>query len=610
MLMTREEIKAERLRTLASTYERADTTLAGRWVPVDVVSEDSIDAPAYSLGDHVFLNYNHIGEVASTDDIVKVTGLNFHELCHVLYTPGAQSWLVKTLRSEGLFDHFNMLEDQRIEGYFLTESAALKPYFVMAIMEYIAGPNGDLDTAHTLTHGRRYLPKDIRKALKKRFKFQQVRKQIEQVIDEFRFLVLPRDDARALALVRQFKKLLDDCGPQHKIDDPHSHGTRPQDNIQRKDTDQRRQEKASAQAADNDAEDEKSDAGKGDSKGGKGKPEPGEGEGDGQGSGDGPGDEQGKDEAPTPGKKGGDGSAEVNPSVETDESLKQKIEDAAKKSRSSSEVQRDANMRRQAINDTMGKLPRVPLEDYKECTVDSDYAFASVGFKKELGRLWVDSDPGWEPYQSSGRVNVARVMRGGDIDTVWDQWREGKLDATSIEVVVLVDYSYSMISQMDAVSQSLWAIKNAVEAVNGEVTVIGYENGAKVFYDKQTKAGRSTYRKFGHGGGTKPLKALNETRMLMHFSRKAHRMVIILTDGEWDKSTVHKCEQSLRLLEQHGVITALAFMDTDIADFNVLDAGRQRELNHGVQEFRHIKQPMDFVNLAKQIVLRGMASRV
>ena len=244
-------------------------------------------------------------------------------------------------------------------------------------------------------------------------------------------------------------------------------------------------------------------------------------------------------------------------------------------------------------------------------------------FKKELQRLVADADPAWETHKASGRVNVNRAMRGEDLDTLWDQWNEGKQDASSIEVVVLVDASTSMTSVgMKAASESAWVIKRSVESIGGEVTVMSYSNSAYTMQSKQQKASAGTYVYQPVISGTDPNEGLDQANLVMHYSTKKHKIVLILTDGVWQwGGSLTDAEDKIEQLAKHGVITALGYIGTEAkynSEVSMWESykkqnphgrgERAQDMTHRVQVFRRLDSATGLVDLAKDLVKRAMNS--
>src|SRR5690606_29089197 len=152
----------QRLETMARVFTRIDRTLSGMEVSCHVGDAPSM-APAWSDGKHITFNARAIGDVTNIDDIIKLNGLNYHELSHILYTPRAHEPFTKKILNEGLFPVFNILEDQRIETLFTGMYPGTRPYFVMTFMKYCLAEPNMLPEVFPLAWGRRYLPADLQK---------------------------------------------------------------------------------------------------------------------------------------------------------------------------------------------------------------------------------------------------------------------------------------------------------------------------------------------------------------------------------------------------------------------------------------------------------------
>lgn len=652
-LLTQDQIKAERLRAMARVFGKADSILFGERISCSIVDEPHIKAPGYSTGADIMLNLPNIGAVETTDDIIKVTGLNFHELAHCMFTPRSDTDLVQVVKRRLQYATFNMLEDQRIESMLAAMYPAIEPYFTMTVMKYIASERSGWDMAHLLTYGRRYLPAEVRAQLAARFKFQNLRAELEALIDEYRVAVFPRDDKRGLEIVSRVHELINGQVPQ----DPYGHGIpgrpdisegeAPEDDqdagaqwIEYRDEEQEEAEddnNADADDADGSGSDSDDDDADGNGNGGGDASDDDSDDGDqGEGGtggdkmdsddGEGAGTESDRDDdsdkskgdgkgrgcegegvSTPPGGGVGDGDGRDVPPV-TDKALEDMLEEAAKAAASRPEVQADAKAKEASMKNEAGQIPDLDTADYSEKDAMPDFMFASNAFKKELSKLWVDSDPGWHTHRASGRVNVQRAMRGGDLDTVFDSWNEGKNDATSIELVILFDHSGSMNHLMVQASQSLWAIKRAVESIGGDVTVIGFTTDAVTMYDKRTKVNNTRFRQFWARGLTNPRRALDQARMIFHYSKKVHKICLFITDGLW--SAPEENDATIEELHKHGIMTALGFISQYPMDLGSMDPLTFKAYTHGVQSYASLVGADGLIDLAKAIVKKGMLAKV
>lgn len=615
-LITQDQIKAERLRSMARVFAQADQILTGQDVTVQVVDEAGVPAPGYSNGVDISINLPYVGDVSTTEDIIKINGLNFHELSHVMFSPRAHTTLIKKCKSEGLFDAWNMLEDQRIETFLTSMYKSTEPYFTKMIMDYLLGAEEQWDTAYVLLYGRKYLPQHILDSLRDRYIKPENVDRIEEIIDEYRVLVFPRDYDYALDLIREFRDLVAQNGWDKQPDDPfgHSTGQRPDITEGEPMTDEEQEDAASwteYRDAERDEDEEEGDEeGEGS---GSGDDEESDEDGEGSGAGDG---EDGEDEADSTGGKSkgkgksdedsdedqpgnGAGTGTKKPTPKNKDDLRDAMKEASQEAANRPEVQADAKAKEAAIQSESGQVPDLDVKDFRLLPAQPDYMLASNAFRRELMKLWMDSDPGWHTHQSSGRINIDRVMQGAELDTAWDVWQEGKNDATSVEMVVLFDFSSSMDDEMVAASQALWAIKRAVESIGGVVTVIGFNYAAYTMYDKRSKAERASYRQFTASGGTDPDEACDQARMILHYSKMKHKILLFITDGEWYGGGA---DTAIRDFKKHGVLTALAYIET-----GGYGGGMK---SHGCEVAETLNGSDGLIPLAKRLTTQAMAARV
>ncbi len=259
------------------------------------------------------------------------------------------------------------------------------------------------------------------------------------------------------------------------------------------------------------------------------------------------------------GKGVGHGNAKA-PRPVSDDDFARILEDAKGEADSSESVQEDAKSKQDVIVQGDREAPsRLDMSSYASVGVSGELLAVTRKFGKELQRLRDEVDPGWHREKASGRLNVQRAMRGDDIDTIFDQWDEGKTDAADVEAVVLLDYSGSMAAMMDEASKSMWAIKRSLEAINGKVTVIGYSDTAVLMYDAQSRVDRIHYKRFASAGGTYPAPALEEAALILHKSSRKTKFLISITDGAWGGTrSVH--EETIKRFNAAGVVTAMLYL--------------------------------------------------
>jgi Mg-chelatase subunit ChlD len=211
---------ATRLQSLAATFAKTDRILTGNrsiTVRVSTSSKTKTNAPGFSDGQNITINSDQFKNIGSAVSLVRLLGLNYHELSHIMFTPRMGTEIRKQVVALKLNRAINVLEDQRIETLF---SALYKPagkYFTEMCVEFFVDKDETWSQAHLFTHGRRYLPLEIREEFSKRFAgTDEDKKRAEEIIDEYRLLDLTavgkfKSGQRAtevVALVKEFSDIM------------------------------------------------------------------------------------------------------------------------------------------------------------------------------------------------------------------------------------------------------------------------------------------------------------------------------------------------------------------------------------------------------------------
>jgi len=169
-----------------------------------------------------------------------------------------------------------------------------------------------------------------------------------------------------------------------------------------------------------------------------------------------------------------------------------------------------------------------------------------------------DSEPGWLKRTDSGRLNVRRLLGGSDADELFDRYEPGMMDASELELVLLLDVSSSMNGKLTALGEATWAIRQAVDDLEGRCTVFTYDSGPhRVLADASARPDGRMFVPQALGG-TAPLTALTEAFRLIAGSDAKNRLVVILTDGSWTGTT--QSETVIRAMNEHGVTTVCALL--------------------------------------------------
>lgn len=619
----------QRIDAMARVFTKADRVLSGD--PVDVVVTGSLgspfssalnNAPSWTDGRTITFNKDMIGDVTTVEDIIRLTGLNYHELAHVLYTPRSGTKMVQAIRAEGLDQEFNILEDQRIETLLTSVYPSTIPYLVSTFMKFCIQSDSSWDTNFALAHGRKYLPSDVRAEFRRRFIHQALVSKIESIIDEYRTLAYPADAERGLELTRELNALM--IG---NVRQPYGHSSnqRPDINSGRAAT-QSEQRDAVSEVEDADKELEEEDRLRKESEGenasddsddvdasddseGAGDSDSSDSEDESGHSGSSSDDEGEQDSfskaATGQGSSAGTTTEFENGSEVSDEDLefKKVLQKTANTYEQSDEVVEDVAAKQRAIVRGEESLDsKLNIKRYRENAIYPDDVSVARRFSSILERLSADADPGWEQFASSGKINMQRAMSDSDYDRIWDRWEEGNNDATDIECVINIDTSGSMTYLIDQASRALWVIKNSLETLNANVTVISYGGSTNVVYQKSERVSKTKYKQLTCMGNTYARPAVEESVRILESSKRHNKIFISITDGQWDHEMDHSDRKSsnqlISELNKVGVTTALAYI------------GHPYYLErHNCKIATSVVNPIELIDFAKQIVQATIAPR-
>ena len=583
----------EQLLALSGMFTKIDRVLTGQAVRVNVHDGAGVPAPAWSDGTTITFNGNAIDSLTQAETLVRIFGLNYHELAHVLYTPRMGSAIVDGVLYKGMKQSFNILEDQRIETLLTGRYPSTIPYLVSTFMRYCIQDEQSWESNFVLVHGRRFIPADIRAQFRSRFKHQHLIPQIERIIDRYRLLVFPTDEAEALALVTELHELFRSV-QMPNIADPHGHK---QTSEQGKGSPQgkRQQQKAADAAADLDdalaKDEEDADAGdqigqtddgedaeggdeSGDGDGGEGAE--GEATDDASESGGGSGDQQDDSDAdddadtasgggngeltapdgdPTEGNGAdtgtdnhlpgssttedhdGDGygkdDSDDDDAVWSDDDLRDALDDVVQQAESDDDLTDEITAAQRAIVSGGDVDTELRVKKGVNRPVYPEDVSAARKFASVLDRIRVNVDSGWSHGQASGRLNVGQYIKGAPYDEMWDRWEPGNTDATDIECVIALDNSLSMASRMDKACRAMWTIKRALESLDALTTVLTFSDNTWAVYKKGQPVERGNYRFIAHDNGTNPNRAVSEALRVLDASKRHTRIFIVITDGDW-----------------------------------------------------------------------------
>ena len=648
ILETRDEVTTDPNRARA---QRA-TEVAGRFASIvtgrkirSVLVDGGAPAPAWSDASAIWFSGQHIsGNLHLPEGVLSIKGLTCHELAHILYTPRYGANITRWVRDNDLHKAWNILEDARIERLLAGRySKAVVPWLTATVAQHLLSDPATLPTAFVLTHGRKYLPLELRRAVRQAFVAQHLVIHFAGVLDEYTGLVYPRDAERAKVLIREFKTLLDNltddgtpapqggCG-SNPTGYASGEGERPA-TASEQEADQQNAEQAEQgdddltddeptagtpdaptdEADDNEADeatdgdwsedDEDGDIDGGQTTGGgqadddgaaSGAPQPGAGQGDVR--------QPSSTPSGTPSNGAGDADTKTATVVETLEGILDSIEHENARDIARTIADYNGEEYDEGLTNEGVELPTSTTKDIK--VADNVRAYSDE-FAKELLAIQSANDPGWEREVASGRISASRYLRGCDINEAFDRWNPGKDDAVDIECVVLLDASGSMAGEPLALAtQAMWGIKHALDDIGASTTVVAFGSKAEVLYSSAEQASEKVRALTDDLGGTNPLQGLGYARDTFAKSSRAVKILFTITDGTWGSSNAS--EELVAEIREAGVLTALGYISPygDLETLSKVDG-------HNSEVVSSLTTARDILTLGRSLVAlaieRGLA---
>lgn len=573
----------QRMLRLVQVSSKFASTMALRPINAHIDEQWQCDAPAWSDSDNIWFNRRKVGDLTDPKRMTAAKGLTIHEISHILLTPRASSNISQWVRKNKFWPAFNALEDQRIETLMTAKYPAISQWLVATIANFLLEKKADYSAQFPIVWGRKYLPLDVRNATAKVFAKPENVTELGQIIDEYVTLNLAdrKVITRAQELIERYHTLVMDSltnvydsqyaqDPERiykKMGDPNGHidrknGQWKTDGGKVLDKDQQASMAKRAQA---------------------------------QMTGDG-----------TPAR----GSDSLVDRSDAGSAMRQAIADLADQAEKSLEPEL-TNLAKQLNGDAGlkgGKAPAPDKPKYKYNRQPSAEAMQAVKtFSRELQAIKAEHDPGWDKHMSTGRLNVQRYSQGCDVDEAFDQWNMGREDAVDIECVILLDTSPSMNWCIDDAYESMWVVKRSMDKIGASTTVVTYDSESRLLYTANQRASLKV-DVIDRGNSTEPLEALQYARQIVAESKRAMKIVVTITDGEWGSPDA--CDNILRNLRNNGVLTALAYVDdTDWWNERV---GTQREgvksINtHGCEVATLVNKPAQLAQFARRMVKSSIA---
>ena len=599
----------QKLERVTQYFAKVNSALSFRKVSVRVENSPS-SAPAYSTSNEVVFNSRLIGELNTAKDIAMIRGADLHELSHILYSPRTGSTVWQTCIENKWFDYFNVLEDQRIESLFTSAFPSTVDWFIAMRLKFFIDDQELFVRSYPMIAGLRYIPAQVRKQSRALFPKQEIVQELNDIISEYRTIIYPIDESRGLELIEQFANLLKDVdmGGGHGggsgsgegvtlVPAPAGtegdvtvlvrqplHGDRPSEGIEsstsrprsipQQKRDRERMTKSNKPVIDLTNAD--------------------------------------VNIAPQPAPKSDHNSDQNDPS--NDPSLSAGKDAGEIMQTILDQLLNDAGISKE-INDMVrvfGGLPslksnnsEIPnVAEYKSLNPDSITLEGSRSFGRELERVKSHYDPSWIKYESRGRLNAGRYIKGADLNVVFDRFSEGNADATNIECVIALDVSGSMSGvKASSAYTAMWAIKRALDRIEASTTVITFSDEVHTLY-RADETANNTIRDAGTGGGTEADEAIKVATKILAESERSVKIFFAITDGEWSGDQTNNHE-AIKSMGRAGVLTSFAYIPYESETITLT-----KESAHYCDIASVVRNPLDLVGMARAIVRNAITRRI
>ena len=599
----------QKLERVTQYFAKVNSALSFRKVSVRVENSPS-SAPAYSTSNEVVFNSRLIGELNTAKDIAMIRGADLHELSHILYSPRTGSTVWQTCIENKWFDYFNVLEDQRIESLFTSAFPSTVDWFIAMRLKFFIDDQELFVRSYPMIAGLRYIPAQVRKQSRALFPKQEIVQELNDIISEYRTIIYPIDESRGLELIEQFANLLKDVdmGGGHGggsgsgegvtlVPAPAGtegdvtvlvrqplHGDRPSEGIEsstsrprsipQQKRDRERMTKSNKPVIDLTNAD--------------------------------------VNIAPQPAPKSDHNSDQNDPS--NDPSLSAGKDAGEIMQTILDQLLNDAEISKE-INDMVrvfGGLPslksnnsEIPnVAEYKSLNPDSITLEGSRSFGRELERVKSHYDPSWIKYESRGRLNAGRYIKGADLNIVFDRFSEGNADATNIECVIALDVSGSMSGvKASSAYKAMWAIKRALDRIEASTTVITFSDEVHTLY-RADETANNTIRDAGTGGGTEADEAIRVATKILAESERSVKIFFAITDGEWSGDQTNNHE-AIKSMGRAGVLTSFAYIPYESETITLT-----KESAHYCDIASVVRNPLDLVGMARAIVRNAITRRI
>lgn len=519
--------------TLAYQLERIAKIHSAKVTEV-TVSNRGGPAPGWSAEGRIGLESSMLPDPTDVEGLAVWIGVLMHEVGHCAWSPEASRWPVD-LRMVA-----NLAEDQRQEHIVLGELPGVVDPFRQAVSNLIIkrSPPGfaQAERVWPLIAGRLYLSKKLRAGVRAAAiveKGLSWTKEVEELIAAFKALKDPgfADYDAAIRILEKLNSLLPMLRTEPDIGCTANGTASPG---------------IGAAPEWDDTDDEADEA---------------DGDGDGAGAGDGDGEESDAEGAGMGEVEGGGEGTGQTSRQDGIASIRELAEQEKKESGEALQRQAKAILRR--VWDEVGVAQR----DSRPVVWQPPSAEARAVQRRlmqHLKPLLQAADAGLEHMTAHGRIRPEREAAGYRPDQVFDKWRVDQHDTVAAHIVLAVDISGSMHSDMIALSEAIWVIRQVVSKTASKLTVLLWDDKVMEYQfplNQQVPI-------IGARGSTDVTGVVKLATEIFGESRSRRKWLIIMTDGHSSHDRA-KVTPMFADLEKSGVaITALEYDTYSVSPYN------------------------------------------
>lgn len=598
--------QSQYLNSVLSVLQMTNCIVAGTpHITNSLVKHATNNAPAFSVGDKIFFSEDHVNSMyrrsrlratgyTRNDFFLEIRGLNYHELCHVMFTPSPRSEFMKQFKRKLKNSHhssvlrasMNILEDQRIEMRFVSMYSQSSPFFRSAVLHNLLTEGTDEKT-YLLIAGRFYLPKKLRRAARKQFADsygEAMANELDSIVKQYATVTYPYDLLRGMALIDRFKDLLlrvdnsDDVSenagdaPQRRVvyvrtncghDQANEDGEGDYRGVPAKE--QREAAKhIESHIIDDDEDDEDEFDGDIESSRGSGTSDESQDDQDDEEESDSEDSSSPEDDADGNDSEGSGASLDQQgeftaaPNQDSLDSLRDLVKDEIEAIKDDDALKDELERLAEAVQRESMRQSELPAGSwaYDERPASETVRRLRHKLRTELAILKTDLEPSWLKNQTAGRVNVARFARRQphELD-VFDRWDEGAEEDSSCEVAVLIDCSGSMSGMMLAASEIAWAVKGSLSDNDIECTIAGFSTSWSVLHGPRDKVNPMMVQVYKSEASTDPLESLKALQRRLSTSSARNKLLLVITDGMWHSPD--ESDQVIVNMGESGIHTVL-----------------------------------------------------